>query len=92
MSTNEMTIKVQQLRELRRMADELDEEMEAIKDEIKAHMTAADITELVGVDYKISWKPVESKRFDKTAMIRTFGQDCYDRFCKVTTSRRFTLA
>lgn len=92
MSTNEMTIKVQQLRELRRMADELTAEMESIKDEIKQHMTTQGVDELAGVDYKIIWKPVESKRFDKAAMIRTFGQDCYDRFCKVTTSRRFTLA
>ena len=39
MSINEMDSKIKELRELRRMADELTAEMEAIQDSIKAHMT-----------------------------------------------------
>lgn len=92
MSTNEISNRVKELRELRRMADELTAEMESIKDEIKQHMTVQGVDELAGADYKVMWKPVESKRFDKVAMVNAFGQECYDRFCKVTTSRRFTLA
>lgn len=38
MSTNEMDSKVKELRELRRMADELAAEIEAIQDQIKGHM------------------------------------------------------
>lgn len=67
MRTNEMTIKIQQLRELRRMADELDAEMESIKDEIKAHMTAADVTELTGIDWKVTYKTVTGSCFDAKA-------------------------
>ncbi len=91
MGTMELTSKVQELRELRRMADELSTEMESLQDQIKAHMTAQGVDELTGTDYKITWKQIESKWFDKAAMIQTFGQSCYDSFCKTTKSRRFCL-
>lgn len=91
MSTKEINNRVKELRELRRMADELADEIESIKDEIKQHMTIQGVDELIGIDYKITWKSVKSKRFDKATMINALGQDCYDKFCKVTTSRRFTL-
>ena len=54
MSINEMEIKVNELRELRRMADELAGEITAIEDEIKAQMTAADTDELRGPTFKIT--------------------------------------
>ena len=92
MSINELQSQVNELRELRRMAAELEAEMESIQDSIKAHMTAQDVDELTGTDFKVSWKPVESRRFDKARMIAAFGQDCYDQFCKTTTSRRFTIS
>ena len=40
MSNTEIQSKVNELRELRRMADELTAEIENIQDAIKAHMTA----------------------------------------------------
>ena len=58
MSNTEIQSKVNELRELRRMADELTAEIENIQDAIKAHMTAIDADTLTGVDYKITWKTV----------------------------------
>lgn len=58
MSIDMMNAKVKELRELRRMADELAGAMEAIQDEIKAHMTAQAVDTLTGVDWKITWKAV----------------------------------
>ena len=43
MSIDMMNAKVKELRELRRMADELAGEIEAIQDEIKQHMTEQNI-------------------------------------------------
>ncbi len=40
MSTNELTGKIRELKELQRMAEEITAEMKTIKDEIKAAMTA----------------------------------------------------
>ena len=70
MSANEMQIKVNELRELRRMAEELDAEITAIQDSIKAHMTAQGVDELNGNDYKITWKEITSTRIDTTALKR----------------------
>lgn len=91
MSTTELQAQVKELRELRRMAEELEAEIATIQDTIKAYMTAAGVDELTGADYKITWKPVQSKRFDKAAMVRAFGQECYDGFCKTTTAKRFAV-
>ena len=48
MSVNEMDSKIKELRELRRMADELAAEIEAIQDSIKQEMTAREVDELSG--------------------------------------------
>ena len=40
MSIDIMNAKIKELRELKRMQDELSAEIEAIQDEIKGHMTA----------------------------------------------------
>ena len=47
MSNTEIQSKVNELRELRRMADELTAEIESIQDAIKAHMTAIDADTLL---------------------------------------------
>ena len=54
MSIDIMNAKVKELRELRRMADELAAEIEAIQDELKGHMTAQDTDTLIGSDWKIT--------------------------------------
>lgn len=54
MSTNELSSKIKELRELRRMADELAAEIETITDSIKNEMAAREVDELIGSDYKIT--------------------------------------
>ena len=63
MSNTEIQNKVNELRELRRMADELAAEIATIQDAIKAHMTAIDTDTLTGAGYKITWNVVTSSRF-----------------------------
>ena len=91
MSNTEIQSKVNELRELRRMADELAAEIEATQDAIKAHMTAIDADTLTGVDYKITWKSVTSSRFDSTAFKKAMPEIA-ERFTRSTTSRRFVVA
>lgn len=64
MSANEISAKVQELRELRRMADELSAEIDSLQDSIKQHMDAAGVDTLAGLDYKITYKAVTSSRLD----------------------------
>ena len=91
MSINELDMKVKELRELRRMADELAGEMEAIQDQIKAHMETQDVDTLTGTDWKVTWKPVTSTRLD-TGALKKVLPEVAERFMKSTTSRRFVLA
>lgn len=91
MSIFELSTKVYELRELRRMADELAAEIDAIQDAIKEHMTAAGVEILSGVDYKITWKTVTSSRFDTTAFKKD-NPDLAAAYTKTTTARRFTIA
>ena len=91
MSMNELESKVNELRELRRMADELQAEITATEDSLKAYMTANNADELHGPSFKITWKEVTSSRLDSKAL-KAAVPDLFARFTKQTTSRRFIVA
>lgn len=91
MGTIELNGKIKELRSLRRMADELAGEIEALQDAIKAEMTARNVDTLTGDDWKVTWKAVTSNRLDSTALKKELP-DIAARYTKASTSRRFTLA
>lgn len=91
MSTIELSKKMQELRELRRMADEIQAEIDAITDLFKDEMNTQATDELTGTDWKVSWKPVTSSRLD-TAALRKALPEVAERFSKATTVRRFSIA
>ena len=91
MSINELDIKVKELRELRRMAEELQAEIDAAQDAIKAHMDSQGVDTLAGADWKVTWKPVTSNRMDTTALKKALPEIA-ERFMKSVTSRRFCVA
>ena len=55
MSMNELESKVNDLRELRRMAEELATEITAAEDDLKAYMTASGANELNGPRPAAAW-------------------------------------
>lgn len=91
MSTNEMTAKVRELKELKAMADEIAAEITAIEDEIKAEMTARNTEEMTVDIFKIRWAHVTSSRFD-SASFKKAMPELYGQFTKQTESRRFSIA
>ena len=91
MSMNEMESKVNELRELKRMADELAGEIATLEDSLKAHMTAAGADTIEGSTFRISWKEVTSSRLDSKAL-KAAAPTIWEQFSKQTTSRRFVLA
>lgn len=91
MSKQELTSKVHELRELKRMKDELESMIEGISDEIKSIMTAEGTDVLNGTDWKVTWKEVTTSRIDGTALKKEFP-DVAARFTKTTTYRRFLVA
>lgn len=82
---------IHELRELRRMADELAAAIDTIQDAIKAEMTAAGVDVLTGSDWKAVWKPVTSSRID-TAALKKALPDLAAQFTKTSTVRWFSVA
>ena len=91
MSINEITTKARELKELKRMQEELAAEITAIEDEIKAEMTARETEELIAGEYKVRWVHVTSSRFDTTAFKKAMPA-LAEQYTKTTTTRRFTIA
>ena len=91
MSTNEITTKVRKMKRLQAKAEELQTEISAIQDELKAYMIAQDAEELRAGEYRIRYTVVTSNRFDSTAFRKLYGE-LYSQFAKTTTSRRFSVA
>lgn len=91
MDKTELNSKVKDLRELRRMSEEIAAEIEAITDTIKREMTAQGVDMLTGDDWKATWKPVQSARFDSKAF-KVAMPDLYERFTRSAETRRFILA
>ena len=89
MSINEMERKARELRELQALIEEATAEAEALKDEIKAYM--GDSEELTAGEYKITWKPVTSRRLDTAALNKALPE-LAAQFTKTTTTRRFCIA
>lgn len=89
MSTNEITAKLTELMELRRMQEELTAEIDTITDEIKTHMGDQEV--LLSGPYKVTWKPVTSSRIDTIALKKAMPEVA-EQFTKTTTTRRFTIA
>lgn len=91
MSIKEMETTVRELRELRRMKEELDSEIANLEDTIKAEMTNRDVDTLIAGEYKVKWTAYESSRFDATRFKKEHA-DLAAQYVKITSSRRFTIA
>ena len=89
MSQQELTSTVAELQELRRMQEELDAEIAALQDRVKAHM--GDARELTAGPFRVTWKPVTTARVDATALKRELPE-LAARFTKTVTTRRFVVA
>lgn len=91
MSANEINSKVRELRELRRMADEIAAEIEKLQDDIKAEMSAKGTDEISGADWRVTWRPVKSSRLDAAALRKALP-DVAAAFTRESVTRRFIVA
>lgn len=91
MSTNDLVMKVEQLKELENLLEEVKVEAEAIRDEIKQEMLIRDTEELEAGQHIIRWTSVLSNRFDTTAFKKVMP-DVYKAYTKQISSRRFSIS
>lgn len=91
MSMNELQAKIKEYKELQRLAEELEQEMETVKDTIKAELSRQGVDELTAGEYKVRWTAVKSSRFDTTAF-RKAMPDLAAQFTRNVESRRLSIA
>jgi len=90
MSPHDIIAKLQDLAELRRMADDINAEIEALQDIIKAHMEETATDTINAGQYKVTWKPVTSTLIDTTALRKDLPE-VWQEYGKTTTTRRFSI-
>lgn len=86
-----MVMKVEKLKELEELLEEVKAEAESVRDEIKQEMMAQNTEELEAGQYIIRWTSVLSNRFDTTAFKKVMPE-VYKAYTKQVASRRFTIA
>lgn len=90
MSINEITATLTELQELKRLREELDQEITRAEDAIKAHMTEANIETMTAGAFRVTWRAITSSRLDAAAMKKELPE-LVQRFMKPSTVRRFTV-
>lgn len=91
MSVNEISAKIETLKELESLIKEAEAEVEALKDEIKSEMMKRNTEEMTVGKYIVRWTSVLSNRFDSTAFKKVMP-DVYKAYTKQVSSRRFTVS
>ena len=79
------------LAQLKAMANELQAEIKATEDELKAYMEAEGVGILQGTEHKATWKEVTSSRLD-TKALKVDPPDLADKYSKTTTAMRFNFS
>ena len=91
MSINEITAKIESLREWESLASEAAAQVESLKDELKQFMQEQGVEEYEAGTHIIRWTTVLCNRFDSTAFKKVMP-DVYKAYTKQITSRRFTIS
>ena len=88
-NANESIItKVEELMDLRKLAEELQNQMDAITDEIKAYM--GDEETMMAGSWKVTYKETVSRRMDTKALKNLLG-DALEGYYKTIVTRPFKL-
>ena len=91
MTITEINNNARELKELKLLRDELNNEITAIEDKIKAQMLEANTDSIVTTQFRITWKEVRTSRIDTTAMKLAMPDVC-SQFVKETVARRFIIS
>ena len=91
MNRNEISETVKNIRELKRMKEEIEAEISAEEDRIKEEMNRTSNYTITGDDYKVTYTEVTSTRID-TAALKKALPEVVEKFTKTSTTRRFCIA
>lgn len=83
--------RIKKLQEIEAEQKKLEAAANAIREELKADLEEKGVDELKTKNFIIRWKEIISNRLDSKALKATLP-DVYGKFCKTSTSRRFTVS
>lgn len=79
---------MREIAEYSRMAEEIGETLDSLKDSLKKYMEENGLDTIAGSEHKASYKAVTSSRIDTTALKRD-TPEIAARYTKTTETRRF---
>lgn len=82
---------IKKLSALEEQIAQLQEQADTIKGELKADLEEKGLDELKTKNFLIRWKEIVSNRLDGKAL-KAALPEIYSKYCKPTSSRRFTIA
>jgi len=88
MSNPNLEPRIRELLELKRMKEEIEQEISSMEDEIKSIM--GDEETLFAGAFKVTWTPYTSSRFDSTRFKKDHAE-LAAAYTKTTTTRRFSV-
>ena len=91
MSTNELTTTAREYRSIQAEIKALEDQADALKQQMIRHMDAQQADELRAGEYVIRYTLVESNRLDSKAL-KAAQPEIFDAYTKRTTSTRFQVA
>lgn len=91
MATNELITKVEALQEWEALMEEAKNEIESIKDELKAEMLRRNTEELDLGCFIVRYQSIVSNKFDNSAFKKALP-DVYKSFLRQSTAKRFSIA
>ena len=92
MSDNEITSKVEEIRELEELIEAAKAEADSLRDDLKQEMMNRETEEMAAGQYIVRFTSVLSSRFDTKRFKEVFGEDVYKAYTKQVSSRRFSIA
>lgn len=91
MGNSELLDKCRELRELRNMAAELDNQIDALEDAVKQEMQQRGVDKLFIGDCHVSWLEYTTTRFD-TRKFKAEHSGLYAAFSKSVKAKRFSIS
>lgn len=81
---------MREIAEYSRMAEEIGETLDSLKDILKKYMDENGLDSIAGSEHKASYKAVTSSRIDTTALKRDLPEIAA-KFTRTTSSKRFVF-
>lgn len=89
-ATDNLNALMREIAEYSRMAEEIGETLDSLKDSLKKYMDENGLDSIAGNEHKASYKAVTSSRIDTTALKRDFPEIAA-KYTRTTSSKRFTF-